>query len=381
MGYPLAVFNAWIGVPSETFIRRHMQELLPGGTVVVAWDTHPAPAGRWQVDSPALVLRKLPPHPLARRLLRVAGRKLGWDSPPRADAVKQFLEENQVKVILAEYLDYGLTWVEFARNQGVRFFAHAHGYDVSRLLRVRKWRTAYRRYNQAEGVISMSHFAAEELAAAGVARHKIHVIPYGVDVPDEPSPRPGGEPIRCLAVGRMIGKKAPLLTLEAFRRASKACPALRLDYAGGGPLLPAAQQFVREHGLGDRVALHGPQPNTEVKRFLREADIFLQHSVRDPETGDEEGLPVSILEAMAQSLPVVSTRHAGIPEAVCDGLTGYLVDERDCPGMAERLLALARDPDLRHHMGVAGWQRAKDHFTWERERKELLDIMDLHESV
>jgi glycosyltransferase involved in cell wall biosynthesis len=354
-----------------------MQELLPGGTVVVAWDNYTTANGHWQVNGPALVLRKLPPQRLARRLVRVTARTLGWDSPPRPDAVKRFMEEHQVEVILAEYLDYGLPWVEFARNLGVQFFVHAHGYDVSRLLRVRKWRTAYRRYNRADGVISMSHFAAEKLAAAGVAAHKIHVIPYGVDVPDEPTPRAAGDSIRCVAVGRMIGKKAPLLTLEAFRRASTICPALRLDYAGGGPLLPAAQQFVRDHGLGDRVTLHGPQPNTEVKRLLRQADVFLQHSVRDPATGDEEGLPVSILEAMAQSLPVVSTRHAGIPEAVQDQETGYLVDERDSAGMAERLLALARDPERRCRMGVAGWKRAKDHFTWEKERKDLLHIMDL----
>jgi glycosyltransferase involved in cell wall biosynthesis len=377
MSYPLAIFNAWIGVRSETFIRRHMQDLLPGGTVVVAWDANGPPCGHWRVDGPVLSLKSLPRRPLARRLVAVAARSCGWQCPPRAAEVKEFVEQHQVQVILSEYLDYGLLWIDFARKLGVRFFAHAHGYDLSRLLRIRKWRTAYRRYNEADGVISMSHFGKARLAALGVASSKIHVVPYGVDVPEEPLPRPESENIRCLAVGRMVRKKAPLLTLEAFRRARATCSALYLDYVGSGDLLPAAQQFVRDHALGHCVALHGPEPNETVQERMRHAHIFIQHSMTDPKTGDEEGLPVSILEALAQGLPVVSTFHAGIPEVVEEGVTGYLVSEGDSAGMAERLVGLARNPDLRQRMGLAGWQRVKERFTWERERNDLLQILKL----
>jgi len=108
---------------------------------------------------------------------------------------------------------------------------------------------------------------------------------------------------------------------------------------------------------------------------MDEADIFVQHSMTDPETGDEEGLPVAILEAMSAALPVVSTRHAGIPEAVVDGSTGYLVNEGESAAMAERLIILARNHDLREPLGAAGWARAKEHFTWDRERASLLHIL------
>lgn len=77
------------------------------------------------------------------------------------------------------------------------------------------------------------------------------------------------------------------------------------------------------------------------------------------------------------SLPPISTRHAGIPEAVRDGSTGYLVDEGDTVAMADRLAMLARDSDLRWKMGEAGWRRAKELFSWERERVELLRILGL----
>jgi colanic acid/amylovoran biosynthesis glycosyltransferase len=377
MGYPLAVFSSWIGVPSETFIRRHMNELLPGGAVVVAWDDHCRQGDGWGVDGPLLLLNSLPRRGLGRRVIAAAARGLGWKAPPRGDAVKRFVLEHQVKVVLAEYLHYGVVWMEFTRDLGLKFFAHAHGHDVSRLLRERKWRRAYRQYNQADGVITVSRFSAARLASVGVASSKIHVIPCGVHVRDEPVVRPLGEKIRCIAVGRMVRKKAPLLTLEAFRRASTSCASLHLDYVGGGDLLPAAQQFVRDYDLANRVKLHGTQPNEMVQRLMRDSDIFLQHSITDPETGDEEGLPVAILEAMAQSLPIVSTRHAGIPEAVDEGVTGYLVDEGDSTAMAERLIALSQKPAQRQTMGRAGWQKAKEVFSWEKERTDLLDLLGL----
>jgi colanic acid/amylovoran biosynthesis glycosyltransferase len=329
------------------------------------------------VDGPALVLRSLPRAGFGRRLLRVAARGLGWRSPPRAEAVKQFLQEHDVNVIMAEYLEHGVEWMDLARKLGIRFFGHAHGYDVSRLLRERKWRAAYPGYNQTDGVICVSHFSAARLAAVGVAASKIHVIPCGVPVLDEPLRRTPHAQVRCLAVGRMVAKKAPLLTLEAFRQAAGACADLQLDYLGGGELLPAAQQFVHDHALEHCVTLHGAQPHATVQRLLQEADVFVQHSITDPTTGDEEGLPVAILEAMAHNLPVVATRHAGIPEAVQHGVTGYLVNEADSANMAERLVALACNADLRASMGIAGWQCAKESFSWTHERDTLLRVLGL----
>jgi len=130
--------------------------------------------------------------------------------------------------------------------------------------------------------------------------------------------------------------------------------------------------------LGGRVTLHGAQPSDVVQTLMDQADIFLQHSMTDPETGDAEGLPVAILEAMAKGLPVVSTRHAGIPEAVEESATGYLVAEGDATEMAERIVQLAEDCDLRRRMGEDGWRRAKKYFSWERERAELLNILGLN---
>jgi len=109
------------------------------------------------------------------------------------------------------------------------------------------------------------------------------------------------------------------------------------------------------------------------------AHIFVQHSMIDSETGDEEGCPVAILEAMSHSLPVVSTWHAGIPEAVVDGTTGYLTEEGNTVAMAERIVALVQDPVLRRQMGISGWERAREHFSWEKEKMKLVNLLDLQQ--
>ena len=133
---------------------------------------------------------------------------------------------------------------------------------------------------------------------------------------------------------------------------------------------------MKSHRIEDKVRLHGAQTHDFVIGLMKEADIFIQHSITVQETGDEEGLPVAILEAMALGLPVVSTYHAGIPEAVVNGSNGFLVEEGDVEGMADRIIALSKDLALRAEMGTSGWNRAKERFSWKREREDLIRLFD-----
>lgn len=375
--YPLVIFAPQIGARSETFIQRQIEDLLPRGTVVVAGTVNGRYAGHWHVDCPAVVLDRIAPPPPVARAALAAARRLGWRVAPRDRAVKAFLREHGVRVAIGNYLEKALPWLDVARALGLRFYGHAHGYDMSQMLRDPRWVRAYRRYNAAAGVISPSRHGRDRLVAIGLNPEKVHVVPVGVPVPAFPIVRNDSPSVRCLAVGRMVAKKAPLLTLEAFSRALRVCPDLRLDFVGDGDLFLPAAQFVRDAGLDGKVALHGSQPNETVRTLMEQADVFLQHSVVDPVTGDEEGLPTAIQEAMAHSLPVISTFHAGIPEAVQDGMTGYLVREGDTAAMAERIVRLARDRGLRRQMGVAGWRRAREQFSWERSKGVLLEILGL----
>ena len=117
-----------------------------------------------------------------------------------------------------------------------------------------------------------------------------------------------------------------------------------------------------ETGMTDRVTLHGALGRDACARLMHRASIFVQHSVTAP-NGDTEGLPIVVLEAMASGLPVVSTRHSGIPEAVADGETGLLVAEGDVAGMGAGLARLLADPALAARMGAAGHARFLAGFT------------------
>ncbi len=376
--YPLAVISPSIGKRSETFIHRHMMELLPGKTAVVVRNRE-SDLADIDIHTPCLVLggNLKGWRSCFYRGVRLFLRLLKLYPIVIKSIVKRHLKKYGVQVVLSEYMNHSLIWLDVAHKLGIRFFAHAHGYDISAALRDPNIRRQYLRFQAANGIITVSEASRQRLIALGLNGERIHVIPCGIDVPDIPFKRERQDTIRCLAVGRMVAKKAPLLTLQVFRQALADCPELRLDYVGGGELFKKAKRYVLDHNLSDWITLHGPQPNTFVQAMMKQADIFVQHSLTDPRTGDEEGLPVGILEAMAAALPVVSTRHAGIPEAVVEGETGYLVNEEDVDGMAHYLVRLAVDADLRSQFGHAGWRRARQLFTWDQERAALLELLGL----
>jgi colanic acid/amylovoran biosynthesis glycosyltransferase len=376
VSHRLAILVRDVGALTETFIGRHACHLLPGETVII---------GRQQrtLDKPGWVPTGPVEDPgerrggLRGRLNRLLRRRLQPGLTGEMLNVESILRTHGVEVVLAEYLDTSLRFVRAADRAGVPYFAHAHGYDVTANLRMEKWRRAYLEYNNTAGVITMSNISGQRLLEIGLHPDKVHVIPYGVDVPDRPCVRSPGKQVSCLAVGRMVPKKGPMLTLRAFRIASDRCEQLHLDYVGDGELMPAVRQYVRDAGLSGRVTLHGALPVADVQSRMRSADVFLQHSITDTVTGDAEGLPVAILEAMASALPVIATRHEGIPEAVLDGESGLLSEEGDVEAMAENLVSLAEDAERRSRMGEAGWRRARDRFTWERERRDLLHLLGL----
>ena len=365
----LAILTPRWAVPSETFVRRHLTEIHPGRTVAL---TRHVKDTTWCPGMRVHAMHGMPnSHPYW------VFRELGlWRYDRRGAAVRRFVEEQGVDVILAEWLDFAAGWFPTLRSLKLPFFAHSHGYDVTRraLARSRnRWR--YRRLHNMDGIITVSEVTKARL----VERFKlkadmIHVIPCGVDVPPTPKFRSESEHVTCLHVGRMVEKKSPLLTLKAFREAQRQILNLRLEMIGDGELLPACRKYCEEHGLSKIVTLHGVQPLEFVKQRLAAADMFLLHSVTGSR-GDEEGLPVAILEGMAYALPVISTRHAGIPEAVLDGETGVLVDEGDQEAMGRAIRDLAAQPMLRRKMGERGYRRARDMFSAEREIRLLRQVI------
>jgi glycosyltransferase involved in cell wall biosynthesis len=143
---------------------------------------------------------------------------------------------------------------------------------------------------------------------------------------------------------------------------------------GGGRLRGACEDLAQGLGLGEVVSFLGTQSHDVVAEEMRHARAFVQHSLTASD-GNSEGMPCSILEASASGLPVVSTRHAGIPEVVVEGSTGFLVDERDVEGMARHMERLVTDPALAAALGRAGRQRVADHFSMDSSIARLWDVI------
>jgi colanic acid/amylovoran biosynthesis glycosyltransferase len=134
------------------------------------------------------------------------------------------------------------------------------------------------------------------------------------------------------------------------------------------------QQRVSELGLEGRIQLLGTLPHEKIVDLLASAHIYTQHSITAP-NGDQEGQPVSLVEASAMGLPIISTVHSGIPEVVLDGETGYLVAEHDVKAMGNRIAEVARDPSLWTRLGEAGRSHIERNFSLERETAKAIAIL------
>lgn len=359
-GNGLAVFMMQLRSTSETFIRRHLEDLAPGRTVAVARlagvaESPPCRsfiAERWQL----------------RLAVRLAARAGVSRETLLTTAVRRFLRRHRVDVVLGEYMDQFVDFVPMLDRMGLPYVVQAHGIDVSRSLRAPGTAERYQAYRSARAILTRSDFHRRRLIQIGLPADLIHLNPGGVDIPLELPVRGPESAHRFLAVGRMVPQKAPIILLEAFRLAALQNPDLTLDYVGGGQLFAAASQFVRACGLQRRVRLHGTVSDDAKYRLLRECGVFVQHSALDPETGDEESLPASIQEAMANGLAVVSTRHAGIPEAVREGESGLLVEEGDAKAMSAAFLEV---PAKAGAFGRAGYALAAQAYSWEHEKQRL----------
>ena len=376
----LAVVTPNVGVVSESFINRHIIDLHPGYTCVVAEKAR-GNISLLRNKLPLLLLNEgdeIKPNYLKKGKQKLL-QKIGIVPDDfNTQKIKKFLQQHQVEVILAEYLDYSIRFIEVVKELGIRFYAHAHGYDVSIKLQDEHWRKKYLGLNDIDGIITVSNYSRKELIAIGINASKITVIPCGVSIPPSADVMINANSnISLVAIGRMVSKKAPILLLDAFRRALSEMPNLHLTYVGDGPLYAAAWQYVQTFNLEEKVALRGALPNEQVLSLLAAADIFIQHSITCPLTGDQEGLPVAILEALSYGVPVITTRHTGIPEAVKDGVNGRLVDELDTTGMAQAITQLARDSTLRKAMSKAARATAEANFSWELEREKLRALLKL----
>lgn len=165
----------------------------------------------------------------------------------------------------------------------------------------------------------------------------------------------------------MVEKKGHLVSVEALSQLKHRRPdiAFTCDFIGGGPLESRIEARVCELGLTDNIRFLGSMQHEDALAAVAASDLFLLPSVT-AQDGDMEGIPVALMEAMVRDVPVVSTRHSGIPELVEHGVTGLLTEEHDVAGLSHAIERIAQDENLREQLGVAGGMRVKEAFNQDR---------------
>jgi glycosyltransferase involved in cell wall biosynthesis len=245
-------------------------------------------------------------------------------------------------------------WV-LAAFTGVTYSITAHAYDL-----FMDTRGLDRRIGGARFVACISEYNRQLLSARNAAL-EYPLVHCGVATSElrRPAHAPRTESTRLIMVSSFQPKKGHAVLIEALK--NPALRSVRLDLVGSGPLEPEIRSLVAAAGLGGRVTFHGDQPEDAVRRMVADSDVLVQPSVRASD-GDMDGIPNTLIEAMALGVPVVTTSLSGIPELVTDGVTGVVVAPGDPEALATGLERVIGDPEAARRRADAGLAKVSAEF-------------------
>jgi colanic acid/amylovoran biosynthesis glycosyltransferase len=228
--------------------------------------------------------------------------------------------------------------------------------------------------------LPISNFFRQRLLNLGFDPKDIQVHRVGVDCTKfsfSDRRRADGEPLRLVSVGRVVIKKGFEFGIRGIAAAIARRPDMKLVYnlVGDGDQMPGVRAAVAELNIGHCVNLLGSRSHNEVTTYLANSHAMMATSITGPD-GDMEGIPTVTMEAMATGLPVLSTYHSGIPEAVIHGYTGLLAEELDVEGLADNIITLYDNPDLGSRFGRQGRAHVLSEFNIERQNGKVLDLYE-----
>jgi glycosyltransferase involved in cell wall biosynthesis len=341
---------------SEIFIYNYVSSHVAWNPVVlckfIANEKEFPISGRIAVPSPTS--KRQPGWWLNEMALRLTGRSL-WHR--RAERV---LREVKPAVIHAHFGQMGHLILPVKRRLGVPLVTTFYGYDMSVLPRLPRWPARLAQlFREGDLFLCEGPCMRQRLIELGAPADKVHIQRIAIHVERYPAWQPDrGECPVVLFVGRFAEKKGLLPALAAVREVRRRGQKLRFRIVGDGPLRPEAERFVAENGMTDCVEFLGMKPHSEVIGELTRANVFL-HPSRTASNGDTEGgAPTVLLEAQAVGVPIVTTRHADIPNVAPPGRGVFLSEENDATRLAENLFQALHsdqgcDPSFvrqRHHV-------------------------------
>jgi len=313
-----------------------------------------------------------------RRIWSVQIRKV----PPRAypgevRSIRTLLAEDHCKLLHIYFGNNGLFWLPLLHRCPVPTVVSFHGADVGvNVDSPAAHRLFLELFASCTLVLARSESIASSLLELGCPPAKLRIQRAGIPLDTFryiPRPKPTDGAWRLLQACRLIAKKGLELTIRAFAAFSKGHPNANLTIAGDGPLRGVLEDLATRLRLNGRIYFTGFLSQSALLDLYRESHLFL-HPSEQTRDGDREGIPNSLLEAMATGLPCITTRHGGIPEAVTHLESGILVRESDLEGIADWLERLARDGALRDSLGIRAARMIVEKFDLTTQIEKLEEV-------
>ena len=289
------------------------------------------------------------------------------------------LESFSPKVIHAHFGPDALAAIPLSKRLNIPLVTTFHGFDITIDTPMNSYRkNRHHVFSYSTKIIAVSKFIEQKLIDKGCPKEKIiqHYIGVDTDVfkPSEQLPENG----RFLFVGRLVKKKGAEYLIKAFHEAIKTNPNIKLRIVGDGPLmeeLKTLTENIFKKGNPNAITFVGKLPPEEVQKEIQQAQALCAPSITD-DSGDQEGLPISILESLSSGTPVIATYSAGIAEAVEDDKNGYLVKEKDIEGIAKAIISISQNNETRDRLAKEARKKAVENFNLNTQCEKLERIYE-----
>ncbi len=315
------------------------------------------------------------PTTISDRLLSMVYRflyKTGKYSFPRSSVkqINQIVTDHQIDIIHCNYGHNAIKFLPIIKKNGIPLICHFHGFDASQMLKDQNYVQKLKRLLSINkvSVITVSENMAKRLGNSGIFSVKSRCIPYGIDVKKIQSighrQFNTTHSIKITHAGRLVEKKGVIDLVNTFAVVQKqlAMYDLSLTIIGDGTEKKQILELILRLGINSSVTMIGNIPHDQLLEYLYRTDIFVLNS-RIAANGDMEGFPNTIMESMSAGCAVVSTFHAGIPEAIDQGVTGMLVEEKNNGELACALVKLITNQTYRITLQKNAINKSMDSFS------------------
>lgn len=368
----ILIFRQQLFKPSETFITAQAENLVDYTPIYVGRKEY----GEAPKNSETVLLAD---PSLLNQIKYVCSRS------PKKEVVSKF--KDNIELIHAHFAIDGVYAMKLAKELDVPLIVTLHGFDVTRSLKdmLLDFKPSFYNYfinrkelfEKADKFICVSDFIRQKAIEAGFPENKLITHYIGIDVEQFSFREKLPDDQIILHVARLVEKKGTTYLLKALAQVRENIPNVKLVIIGDGPLRSKLEDEAKSLDLEENVEFLGVQPNTVVKKWLDKASLMCVPSIV-ADNGDAEGLGIVNLEAAAKSVPVVAFASGGIVEAVVDGVTGYLVPEKNIKLLSKRMVEILSNKELQVKLG----KQSRDYVVLKHnQRKQNIKLEDLYKEI